>query len=388
MSAPIPFAGTLHPAFLRGDHDHATVSTNERDLLDLVRRSGTTTRAELGRATGLTAQSVMRLVDELVERGMLQFGEAMPQEGRGKPAMAVSLRANYACAAGVSITTDSVALVLMDFAGNVLGHHEEPMPSLSRAALLRRVRTLLERLLSKARVSERRLFGIGLGITGFFVGDGAKVNPPSPLDELALVELDTLFADALGHPVWLDNDGSVAAIGESLHGVGKQYRDFAYFYFGHGFGGGLVMDGRCIRGAHGNAGEFAGMLPRLGLERAALETLRTQLNEDGLRLPDIQSLIDQYDPQWPAIDHWIKRVSPGLSIIASSVVAIVDPQAIVFGGRIPQDLANRLMPHIVIDNVSRRGHARPLPRLLFAQTPYDAVATGAASLPFKECFFR
>jgi predicted NBD/HSP70 family sugar kinase len=116
--------------------------------------------------------------------------------------------------------------------------------------------------------------------------------------------------------------------------------------------------------------------------------LRTQLNEDGLRLPDIQSLIDQYDPQWPAIDHWIKRVSPGLSIIASSVVAIVDPQAIVFGGRIPQDLANRLMPHIVIDNVSRRGHARPLPRLLFAQTPYDAVATGAASLPFKECFFR
>jgi predicted NBD/HSP70 family sugar kinase len=388
MSAPIPFAGTLHPAFLRGDHDHATVSTNERDLLDLVRRSGTTTRAELGRATGLTAQSVMRLVDELVERGMLQFGEAMPQEGRGKPAMAVSLRANYACAAGVSITTDSVALVLMDFAGNVLGHHEEPMPSLSRAALLRRVRTLLERLLSKARVSERRLFGIGLGITGFFVGDGAKVNPPSPLDELALVELDTLFADALGHPVWLDNDGSVAAIGESLHGVGRQYRDFAYFYFGHGFGGGLVMDGRCIRGAHGNAGEFAGMLPRLGLERAALETLRTQLNEDGLRLPDIQSLIDQYDPQWPAIDHWIKRVSPGLSIIASSVVAIVDPQAIVFGGRIPQDLANRLMPHIVIDNVSRRGHARPLPRLLFAQTPYDAVATGAASLPFKECFFR
>jgi predicted NBD/HSP70 family sugar kinase len=388
MSAPIPFAGTLHPAFLRGDDDHATVSTNERDLLDLVRRSGTTTRAELGRATGLTAQSVMRLVDELVERGMLQFGEAMPQEGRGKPAMAVSLRANYACAAGVSITTDSVALVLMDFAGNVLGHHEEPMPSLSRAALVRRVRTLLERLLSKARVSERRLFGIGLGITGFFVGDGAKVNPPSPLDELALVELDTLFADALGHPVWLDNDGSVAAIGESLHGVGRQYRDFAYFYFGHGFGGGLVMDGRCIRGAHGNAGEFAGMLPRLGLERAALETLRTQLNEDGLRLPDIQSLIDQYDPQWPAIDHWIKRVSPGLSIIASSVVAIVDPQAIVFGGRIPQDLANRLMPHIVIDNVSRRGHARPLPRLLFAQTPYDAVATGAASLPFKECFFR
>ncbi|GGA45333.1 ROK family transcriptional regulator [Dyella nitratireducens] len=388
MSATIPFAGKLHRSFLRGDDPDATVSANERELLDLVRKSGTTTRAELGRATGLTAQSVMRLVDELVERGMLQFGDAVPQEGRGKPAMAVSLRAHYAYAAGVSITTDSVALALMDFAGNLLAHHDEPMPALGRAALVRRVRTLLERLLSKARVNERRLFGVGLGITGFFIGDGAKVNPPSPLDELALVDLDTLFADALNHPVWLDNDGSVAAIGESLHGLGRQYRDFAYFYFGHGFGGGLVMDGRCIRGAHGNAGEFAGMLPRLGLERAALETLRTQLNEDGLQLPDIQSLIDQYDPSWPAIETWIKRVTPGLSVIASSVVAIIDPQAIVLGGRIPQDLANRLIPHIVIDNLSRRGHTRPVPHLLCAQTPYDAVATGAASLPFKECFFR
>lgn len=388
MSALIPFAGELHSGFLRGDDADVIVSANERDLLDLVRKSGTTTRAELGRATGLTAQSVMRLVDELVERGMLQFGEAVPQEGRGKPAMAVSLRANYAYAMGVSITTDSIALALMDFAGNVLAHHSEPMPTLSRAALLRRVRTLVERLLRKAHVNERRLFGIGMGITGFFIGDGAKVNPPSPLDELALVELDALFADALGHPVWLDNDGSVAAIGESLHGLGRQFRDFAYFYFGHGFGGGLVMDGRCIRGAHGNAGEFAGMLPRLGLERAALETLRALLNEDGLNLPDIQSMVESYDPSWPAIEHWIKRVAPGLSVIASAVVAILDPQAIVLGGRIPKDLANRLIPHIEIDNLSRRGHVRPVPRILSAQTPFDAVATGAATLPFKECFFR
>ena len=112
------------------------------------------------------------------------------------------------------------------------------------------------------------------------------------------------------------------------------------------------------------------------------------LVKDGEDLPDIQALVEQYDPAWPAIERWIERVAPGLSVIASAVVAIVDPQAIVLGGRIPPDLAQRLIPRIAIDNVSRRGHARPQPAIVTAQAPFDAVALGAASLPFKECFFH
>jgi len=92
--------------------------------------------------------------------------------------------------------------------------------------------------------------------------------------------------------------------------------------------------------------------------------------------------------RWPAIERWIERVAPGLSVIASAVVAIVDPQAVVLGGRIPTDLAQRLMPRIAIDNVSRRGRARPQPSIVLAEAPFDAVALGAASLPFKECFFH
>jgi predicted NBD/HSP70 family sugar kinase len=153
-------------------------------------------------------------------------------------------------------------------------------------------------------------------------------------------------------------------------------------------GGGLILKGRCYRGRHGNGGEFSGMLPALGFERAALETLRTLVVADGVELQTIRALVIGYDPEWPAIERWIERVAPGLSAITSAVVAILDPAAIVLGGRIPEDLATRLIPRIAIDNVSRRGHARPQPDILFAQTAQDAVAIGAASLPFKECFFH
>ena len=387
MPTITPFAGQVRPHFLRTVGSALTVSQNERDLLDLVRRHGTTTRADLGRYTGLTAQSVMRLVDDLVERGMLQLGKPLPL-ARGKPAVAVTVDSSYAYSIGVSITTDSIALCLIDFAGNPLAHHEEPMPQRGLKALLKRIDTLATRLLRKCDIDGNQLFGIGVGMTGFFIGDGSRMNPPTPLDDIALIEINTLLAETTGYPVWLDNDGSVAAIGESLYGLGSRYRDFAYYYFGHGFGGGLILKGRCYRGRHGNGGEFSGMLPALGLERAALETLRTMVVADGTELPTIRALVDGYDPAWPAIERWIERVAPGLSAITSAVVAILDPAAIVLGGRIPKDLATRLIPHIAIDNASRRGHMRPQPDILFAETVQDAVAIGAASLPFKECFFR
>ncbi|WP_369928946.1 ROK family protein [Xanthomonas sp. NCPPB 2632] len=386
MPAPTPLASQVAPQFLRAPDSADTVSHNERDLLDLVRHHGTTTRADLGRATGLTAQSIKRLVDELVERGMLCMGETI-SVGRGKPAVAITLDPAFAYSAGVSITTDSMSLCLIDFAGNVLIRHDETLATTGRKALVKRIDTLLGRLVRRTGVPVERVFGVGVGTTGFFIGEGSRMNPPSALDDIALIELDVLLSEATGYPVWLDNDGSVAAIGESLYGVGRDYRDFAYYFFGHGFGGGMILDGRCYRGHHGNAGEFAGMLPALGHERAALETLRTMLVEDGHDLPTVQALIDGYDPAWPAIERWLDRVAPGLSAVSSAVVAIADPAAIVLGGRAPADLAARLAARIVIDNVSRRGHGRPLPAVVLADAPHDPVALGAASLPFKECFF-
>lgn len=185
----------------------------------------------------------------------------------------------------------------------------------------------------------------------------------------------------------MDNDGSVAAAGEAMLGVGRRHRDFAYLYLSYGLGGGLVIDGKVLRGARGNAGEFAGMLPAQLLERATLELLRELLAEDGVELPDIRALLAAYDPRWPAIERWLARSAPGVSLIVSAITAVCDPEAIVFGGRLPADLAHRLIAAVRIDNQPRRGQARPIPLLLPAEAPADACAIGAATLPLQARYF-
>src|SRR5438093_1560188 len=67
-----PAAMVLSRFFRNGSPDVA--SPSERLVLDLVRRSGTMSRADLTRACGLSSPGAKALIDSLVARGLLQLG--------------------------------------------------------------------------------------------------------------------------------------------------------------------------------------------------------------------------------------------------------------------------------------------------------------------------
>ena len=101
----------------------------------------------------------------------------------------------------------------------------------------------------------------------------------------------------------------------------------------------------------------------------------------------MSEMIRDFDIDWPGIDEWITKTRSSFSLICSALAAILDPEAIVIGGRMPAPLARRVIPHIDIYNDSRRGKPRALPQVLVSKAGGDANAIGAAALPFKEHFF-
>ena len=365
-----------------------TASGNERQILDLIRRLGPITRADLTRQTELTAQSISRLVDELIDRGLLRTG-ARILKGRGQPGVAVELVPEAAYTIGISIMTDAVAVVLMDFTGVVLEEQLEPLDTMRRADVIDAIKRIVARLIEKRAIKPTRLFGIGVAITGYFIAAGTRVNPSEHLEDWALIDLKEVLSDAFQLPVWVDNDGNAAATGESLFGVGRWTRSFAYIYVATGLGGGVVIDGKVIEGAAGNSGEFTGILaPNLREDRPTLELLRQMINARGLEISSVSELIARFDPAWPGIEAWIERTRQPLIAIVSAIAAVLDPEAIVIGGRIPPALAKRLADETEFYAVPRRAHPRPLPRLVAAESVGDATAIGAAALPLKHHFFR
>lgn len=97
---------------------------------------------------------------------------------------------------------------------------------------------------------------------------GVGIGCPGPLDLVRgrVIETPNLgwkeypirdrIADRLALPASLDNDANCATYGEWWQGAGRGARNVAGVTLGTGIGGGLILDGRLLRGASGTAGEF------------------------------------------------------------------------------------------------------------------------------------
>ncbi len=386
MAPLVSSSVAISSRFLRaGESRVATAS--ERSMLALVHRAGVMSRADLTRASGLSAPGAKGLIDGLVERGLLRLGPPTSR-GRGQPSATVSLAPAFAYCFGLSIMVDGYSLALMDFAGSVLDQCFVPAFPLALDFVAAQVQRDADRMLRAQGVSPESVFGIGLSMTGPRIGSGSRVNPPLSLDaEWAETELDRFFAERLQRPVWMDNDANCAALAECLFGVGREYADFVYLHVTDGFAAGLVTEGAVLRGAHGNAGEMGRLFALTGMPRPTLESLRQQLVAEGHDLPDLHTMLDRYDPAWPQIDRWVWEVQRSVTVAVAASVALIDPRAIVFGARLPPDLAYRLIAGVEFERNPRRGTGSPNPVLLVGEVTQQASTIGAAALPFREHFF-
>lgn len=374
------------PAFSR--RLDVAASRNERALLDLVLRRGLVGRAELARDTDLTIQSVSRLVDGLVERGLLRFGDRISTRGNPAGGFGLELAPQGAFTLGVSIMTDALSVVLMNLRGEALEVHYEPQPDMRAEPSLARIAVLAEAMIQRHVPDRSRLLGAGVAVTGYFVEDGRRVNPPPPLDDFALIDLPSLLSRRLGLPVIIENDAGAAAVAESFLGVGRRFSSFAYIHFAGGVGGGVIVDGRLLRGAQGNAGEIAGVLPlELFADRPTLTLLLAMARDAGEEVSSIADLVTRFHPAMPGVSAWIDRVERPLNMIVSALGAVVDPQAIVLGGRMPTGLAEMLIPRITPFAAPRRGAPRPLAPIVPAEVGAEPTALGAAVLPLKAHLF-
>ena len=68
-----------------------------------------------------------------------------------------------------------------------------------------------------------------------------------------------MLEERLKLPVYVDNDGNVAALAEHELGAGRGYDNMIYAELSTGIGGGLILNGQLYRGMHGMAGEIGHM---------------------------------------------------------------------------------------------------------------------------------
>jgi len=96
---------------------------------------------------------------------------------------------------------------------------------------------------------------VGLAAAGIvLVDEGIVVTSPN-IPEWRDIPLRDLVSERMGLPVVIENDANAAAWGEYWKGAGRGVKSMVLLTLGTGIGGGIIVDGELLRGAHGAAAE-------------------------------------------------------------------------------------------------------------------------------------
>lgn len=372
---------------------------NERRVLQVIRRMGEASKAELARQTNLTNTAVGIIVSSLHRKQLLKITGKRHGGQRGQPATLYRLESTGSFSIGVRVDRNWIQTILIDFDGTVLSRmsHESilPRPEMALEIILKDVNTLLDLLSENQR---RRLSGIGLAY---------PFNLESWLTELSLsyeefghweeFDLAGHIEEAISIPVCCENDVTAASIAELFYGVGRDMDDFLYVFIGPGIGGGIVINGESVRGPMGNAGDI-GLMPvppstlisapqpkgewDILLNRASINTLIRHLRACGHEIhsfSDVNFLVDRQDG---AVKEWIEDCVAALTPVLWSGVALLNSPVVVIGSDLGGGFIQQLITKLEQKLESSAPEARTPPRLLSGSFGSDAEAIGAANLPF------
>jgi glucokinase len=148
---------------------------------------------------------------------------------------------------GIDIGGTKVLGVVVDEHGEVLAEHVEPSEY--------GFEPLIDTILAVLTALGHGDTPIGVGAAGLVTLDGMLSYAPN-IPGVVKAPLQQELGVRTGRRVVVDNDANVAALGEVTHGAAIGARDALMVTLGTGIGGGIILNGQVLRGAHGFAAEI------------------------------------------------------------------------------------------------------------------------------------
>lgn len=314
---------------------------NERRLLEVIQSQGPSSRAMLTRASGLTAPTVSKAVDSLLQRGLVEELEPVEQ-ALGRPGKLVRMATQSGAVLGVVIDTQTCCTAAAGLDGTVTEEQTR------RFATPNDYTTLLDMIEQDCRSLMAgitgNLHGLGVSVPGL-INDrlGEIVFSPN----LHLLDKRNPAHDLeqrLGVHCLLIQETDGLCLSERMYGDARGLDDFAVLDASFGLGLAVMSGGHLIAGHSGMAGEIGHITVapdglRCGCgNRGCLETIATdaallRMLADKLGSPlDITSASALLADRAADFQHEIRTVTEYLAIAIAAVINIFNPTTLFVHG--------------------------------------------------------
>lgn len=384
-------------------------SAIRRNNLEVVARhlamAGRVSRADIATATGLTNSTVARLVTELQNLGLVRDVGTAPARGAGRPGAWVELDGTALLVVGCEVNVHRMVVRVCDLGGRlrarILRHLDAS--SMSATAATRRLGRLCRQAIEEA-VSAPAGDGLAPGpsvVTVVAAVPGTVDGPTqtvitAPNLHWANFPLAAVLGDALslaGVPVTIGNDANFAALAEFWCGLHAGTDDLVYVTGDVGIGGGLIVGGRLLASANGQAGEVGHMTldpagPACACGRrgcwesyVGLAVLRDAIGpRDSTVSPAafIASVAQLAAAQDPAALAALSSVGTWLGLGLSNLINLLGTRRVILGGYFAE-LSAWILPPAYASLAEHVFINQPIDSLVAtSRLGPDAAATGAA----------
>ncbi|WP_435748294.1 ROK family protein [Microbacterium sp. PMB16] len=370
-------------------------------VLDFAWAAGEFTATEVMAGTSLTRSTAIDAMDTLLDAQVLQElpnARAVGSYRSGRPARRFALSADLGVVVGIDAGDTHLAVTVADPLERTLVHHRVEVDSTHTADERRAtIIAALGAALDEAAVARGDVLAVCVGVAAPV--DRTGVSPPHP--DGFWERTNPGLAEALREwapVVEIKNDAQLAAIAEGAVGAAIGCRDYVALLASERFGGGVVVDGHVLHGAHGGVGEgvvfdhIVGVGSAFGLRYAVQDEARSAVDAGEVASDSaVGHLVaqDRIDPRLvlmlaasgdPDAALVTERVGATLARVVGVLGSMYDPARVIVCGAVAESIepvlaaARRILPgelHL------------PAPEILASELGAEVVSVGAIATARK-----
>lgn len=336
-------------------------------ILGLCINEGDFSLSDLSKELGTSIPTTTKLVEELLEDGLLEeLGKQGTNGGRRPSIFGLNPGAGYFV--GIDIRRQFISYAVTDFKGSLVAYHEQlPYTVQNSEDSFIGLCEFLKNSLTANKIDIEKVLAYGFNLTGrvnnetgycfsYFLGED------KPIASIMERELD--------RPVFIENDSRAMTYGEYIEGVAKDEKNMLFVNVTWGLGMGMIVDGKLSYGKSGFSGEIGhfpllennqichcgktGCLETGASGSAAYRIFMAKLNEgrvstlserhangEEIHLEDIIDAVGEEDML--AIEV-VEEIGTVLGRAIAGLINIFNPELIVIGGNVADAKEYLLLP--------------------------------------------
>ncbi|MBE3593041.1 MAG: ROK family transcriptional regulator [Thermoanaerobacter sp.] len=379
---------------------------NESVILNIIRKMGPISRADIAKETNLTPPTVTNIVNKLIAENIVMEYKVGESNG-GRPPVLIKLNPDFMSIIVIHISTYNLHQYTLDTELKTKKKEKNSIRGLKQQEVLE----LLTYVLDKAiKESPQNVSGIGIVVRGpVKMKEGISVFAPNI--GWRNVPLKSIVEEKFGVPTYVINDVRAMALGEFHMGKAKDVENMIFLKVGYGIGSAILINGRIYTGASDGAGEIGhttidvagpqcscgnyGCFEALASEKALVNLVVKSIKEgmDSIVYQMAEGMLDSVTPEMiyeaaklndKLAVNALKTIGRYLGIGIANTINTFNPELILIGGGIVQ--ARELIEDIIVETAKKRTFENSFSscRIAFAELGDDATLIGAANMVMDE----